>query len=100
MYVTYFVNIIYYCYGNWFQYLCIFFITGFNKRLVDDLLVESLEAMGHKPCKDESLAPLKRLKTNIQTLLNGTVPKEKMAKFQKENKSTEDILELLTNEKK
>ncbi|XP_047534976.1 zinc finger protein 37 homolog isoform X1 [Vanessa atalanta] len=73
---------------------------GFNKRLIDDLLVESLEAMGHTPCKDESLAPLKRLKTNIETLLNGTVPKEQMAKFRKENKSMEDILELLTNEKK
>ncbi|XP_050351972.1 zinc finger protein 25-like [Nymphalis io] len=73
---------------------------GFNKRLIDDLLVESLEAMGHTPCKDESLAPLKRLKTNIETLLNGTVPKEQMVKFRKENKSMEDILELLTNEKK
>lgn len=75
-------------------------MTGFNKRLIDDLLVESLEAMGHVPCKNESLAPLKRLKTNIEILLNGTVPREKMEKFRKENKSTEDILELLTDEKK
>ncbi|XP_039755650.1 zinc finger protein 260-like isoform X2 [Pararge aegeria] len=73
---------------------------GFNKRLIDDLLVESLEAMGHHPCNDETLAPLKRLKTNIEILLNGTVPKEQMAKFKKEQKRTEDILELLTDEKK
>ncbi|CAG9560991.1 unnamed protein product [Danaus chrysippus] len=73
---------------------------GFNKRLIDDLLVESLEAMGHTPCKDASLTALKRLKTNIQILLNGTVPKEKMEKFKHENKSMEDILVLLTDDKK
>lgn len=56
--------------------------------------------MGLKPCKDESITPLKRLKTNIEMLLNGTVPKEKMENFRKENKSTEELLELLTNEKK
>ncbi|XP_045766397.1 zinc finger protein 479-like isoform X1 [Maniola jurtina] len=73
---------------------------GFNKRLIDDLLVESLEAMGHSPCIDETLPPVKRLKTNIEILLNGTVPKEQMVKFKKEHKRTEDILELLTDEKK
>ncbi|XP_072947214.1 uncharacterized protein [Epargyreus clarus] len=73
---------------------------GFNKRLVDDLLVESLEAMGHKPCRDQKLVPLNRLRNNIQILLNGTVPKEQMEKFKKENKTTEELLELLTNEKK
>ncbi|CAG4939118.1 unnamed protein product [Parnassius apollo] len=73
---------------------------GFNKRLIDDLLLESLEAMGHTPCRDESLSPLKRLRNNIEILLNGTVPKEQMEKFRKENKTTEELLELLTNEKK
>lgn len=77
-----------------------FVLTGFNKRLIDDLLIESLEAMGHTPCRDESLSPLKRLRNNIDTLLKGTVPKEKMEKFEKENKTTEELLELLTNEKK
>ncbi|PZC82343.1 hypothetical protein B5X24_HaOG210646 [Helicoverpa armigera] len=72
---------------------------GFNKRLVDEILVESLEAMSQTPCKDESLPPVKRLRKNIETLLIGTVPKDQMENFKKENKSTEDILELLTNEK-
>lgn len=76
------------------------FITGFNKRLIDDLLVESLEAMGQKPCKDASLQPFKRLKSNIQLLLNGTIPRDQMEKFQKDKKSTEELLELLTDEKK
>ncbi|XP_068618828.1 zinc finger protein draculin-like isoform X2 [Battus philenor] len=73
---------------------------GFNKRLIDDLLIESLEAMGHTPCKNESLSALKRLRNNIDILLKGTVPREKMEKFEKENKTTEELLELLTNEKK
>lgn len=59
-----------------------------------------MEAMGHTPCNDDTLPPLIRLKTNIEILLNGTVPKEQMAKFKKEHKRTEDILELLTDEKK
>ncbi|KAI5644099.1 hypothetical protein NE865_03752 [Phthorimaea operculella] len=73
---------------------------GFNKRLIDDLLVESLEAMGHVPCKDETLTPYKRLKTNVEILLGGTIPSHQMEKFRSENKSTEELLVLLTDEKK
>ena len=73
---------------------------GFNKRLIDDILVESLEGMGHIPCKDETLAPFKRLKANIEILLEGTIPRHQMEKFRSENKSTEELLVLLTNEKK
>lgn len=72
---------------------------GFNKRLVDEILIESLEGMGRTPCKDETLPPLKRLRRNIEMLLIKTVPKDQMEKFKKESKSTEDILELLTTEK-
>lgn len=75
-------------------------LTGFNKRLIDDLLIECLEAMEIKPCTDESLSPFKRLKTNIDMLLVGTVPKEQMMKLKSENKTTEELLELLTDEKK
>ncbi|KAM3960758.1 uncharacterized protein ACR2FA_005197 [Aphomia sociella] len=73
---------------------------GFNKRSIDDILIESLGGMGQTACKDENLTALKRLKTNIQILLNATVPKYDMEKFKNENKTTEDILELLTDEKK
>ncbi|XP_011561571.3 zinc finger protein 34 isoform X1 [Plutella xylostella] len=73
---------------------------GFNKRLIDDLLDDSLKAMGQTPCVDQSLSTVERLKTNIQLLLNGTVPEDQMAKFRQENKSTEELLVLLTDEKK
>lgn len=55
--------------------------------------------MDKTPCKDETLTPAKRLRTNIEMFIHGTVPKNQMEKFKKENKSTEDILELLTTEK-
>lgn len=55
--------------------------------------------MDQTPCKDDSLSPVVRLRKNIEMLLKGTVPREQMDKFKKENKSTEDVLELLTSEK-
>lgn len=73
---------------------------GFNKRLIDDLLVDSLEAMGHASCVDENQSPLSRLKTNIELLLKHTVPKEQIEKFQRENKTLEELLEILTDDKK
>ncbi|CAH0694293.1 unnamed protein product [Spodoptera exigua] len=72
---------------------------GFNKKLVDEILIESLEGMGRSPCKDETLPPLKRLRRNIEMLLIKTVPKDQMEKFKKEGKSIDDILELLTTDK-
>lgn len=62
--------------------------------------MESLEAMDLKPCKDESLSEFKRLKVNIEMFLDGTVPGEQMGKLKEDNKTTEEILELLTDEKK
>lgn len=62
--------------------------------------MESVEAIGQTPCKDESLAPIVRLKTNIRLLLEGTIPLYQMEKFKKEHKTTEEILEILTDEKK
>lgn len=72
---------------------------GFNKRLIDDLLIESLEAMGHKPNKDPQMPPLLRLKFNIEMLLVATIPQAQMKKFRDNNKTMEEILELLTDDK-
>lgn len=62
--------------------------------------MESIEAIGQTPCKDESLEPIVRLKNNIRLLLEGTIPSYQMQKFRKEHKTTEEILEILTNDKK
>ncbi|KAI8426413.1 hypothetical protein MSG28_005256 [Choristoneura fumiferana] len=73
---------------------------GFNKRLIDDILVESVEAMGHTPCTDKFQSPFMRLKTNISILMQGTVPKHDLIKFRESKKTIEELLELLTDDKK
>lgn len=70
---------------------------GFNKRLIDDVLNESIESSGREPCNDESLSIAERLKRNVQILLEWTVPKQYMEKFKTEQRSTEELLEELTS---
>lgn len=70
---------------------------GFNKRLIDDVLVESIESSGRTPCKDGSLSIAEKLKNNVQILLEWTVPKHYMEKFKVEQRSTEELLEELTS---
>lgn len=70
---------------------------GFNKRLIDEVLQESIIGSGREPCKDVTLSEAERLKRNIQILLEWTVPKEFIEKFKIEQRSTEEILEELTS---
>ncbi|XP_044735145.1 zinc finger protein 501-like [Chrysoperla carnea] len=70
---------------------------GFNKRLIDDVLYESIKGSGREPCKDEMLTEAERLKSNVQILLEWTVPKQYMDKFKLEQRSTEELLEELTS---
>lgn len=70
---------------------------GFNKRLIDDVLVESIRNSGREPCKDYMLSPAEKLKRNVQILLEWTVPKHYMEKFKTEQRSTEELLEELTS---
>lgn len=70
---------------------------GFNKRLIDDVLVESIESSGREPCKDGAVSVAERLKRNVQILLEWTVPKHYMEKFRTEQRSTEELLEELTS---
>lgn len=70
---------------------------GFNKRLIDDVLIESIQSSGREPCKDFTLSVAERLKRNVQILLEWTVPKQYMEKFKTEQRSTEELLEELTS---
>lgn len=70
---------------------------GFNKRLIDDVLIESIESSGREPCNDDDLSDAERLKRNVQILLEWTVPKHYMEKFKTEQRSTEELLEELTS---
>ncbi|KAK7868852.1 hypothetical protein R5R35_014179 [Gryllus longicercus] len=69
----------------------------FGRRLIDDVLCDSIEGSGRAPCADARLAPAERLRRNVQILLDWTVPKHYMDKFRRERRSTDDLLEELTS---
>ena len=68
---------------------------GFGTRLIDQVLKESIEASGRKPCEDTSLSEGCLLKKNIEILLEWTIPADYMNTFREANKSVEEILEEL-----
>lgn len=69
---------------------------GFGKRLIDDVLQDSLIAAGKKPIKDNGLSVLETLTRNLEIFLEWTMPKEHWRKFCKAKKSPQEILEALT----
>ena len=68
---------------------------GFGTRLIDQVLKESIEASGRKPCEETNHNEGNLLKKNIEILLEWTIPKDYMDTFRLANKSVEEILEEL-----
>ena len=68
---------------------------GFGTRLIDQVLKESIEASGRKPCEEQNLSEGNLLKKNIEILLEWTIPEDYMDTFRQANKSVEEILEEL-----
>jgi len=69
---------------------------GFGKRLIDDVLQDSLVSAGKEPVTRSGLSELEALTRNLEIFLEWTVPKEHWENFRKMKKSPEDILETLT----
>ncbi|XP_078040558.1 uncharacterized protein LOC144471872 [Augochlora pura] len=69
---------------------------GFGKRLIDEVLRDSLLSAGKNPVTRDGLTELESLTKNLEIFLKWTVPKEHWENFCKLNKSPEDILETLT----
>lgn len=69
---------------------------GFGKRLIDEVLHDSLISAGKDPVVDESLSELESLTKNLEIFLKWTVPREHWENFRRLNKTPEDILETLT----
>lgn len=69
---------------------------GFNKKLIDDVLIKSIEDSGRKPCLDIDMTIAGRFKKNVEILLEWTIPPKYMEKFKNEQRSTEELLEELT----
>ena len=70
---------------------------GFGRRLIDEVLCESIEGSGRKPCREQDLDEQERLKRNVAILFEWTVPKTHMARFRKEHRTTEELLEELAS---
>ncbi|XP_019882248.1 zinc finger protein 184-like [Camponotus floridanus] len=68
---------------------------GFGKRLIDDVLQDSLVSAGKEPVTGGG-SELETLTRNLEIFLEWTVPKEHWENFRRMKKSPEDILEALT----
>ena len=66
-----------------------------NDDNVVQVLKESIEAAGRKPCQETNLNEGNLLKKNIEILLEWTIPEDYMETFRQANKSVEEILEEL-----
>lgn len=69
---------------------------GFGKRLIDEVLKDSLLLAGKEPVEGDVTNEFDSLKQNLTTFLEWTVPTEHWEAFKKLNKSPEEILETLT----
>lgn len=69
---------------------------GFGKRLIDEVLQDSLISAGKEPSRIGEVTELESLRKNLETFLEWTVPKEHWDMFRKMNKTPEEILETLT----
>lgn len=68
---------------------------GFEKRLIDNILIDSLKCAGRKFYVEESFSEAEKLKLNIAEFLEWTIPSETMKTFKQDRKSTEEILDAL-----
>ena len=71
---------------------------GFGKRLIDEVLVDSLVSAGKEAVKAIGIvSEFEALRTNLAVFLEWTVPKEHWDNFRKLKKTPEEVLETLTN---
>lgn len=69
---------------------------GYEKRLIDNVLIDSLKLANRNVCEDTHCTEAERFKINIKELLEWLVPNDYMQKFRSEQRSTEELLEQLT----
>ncbi|XP_043191124.1 zinc finger protein 135-like isoform X2 [Amphibalanus amphitrite] len=69
---------------------------GFGRRLIDDVLKDSLETGGKTPFR-EGGNEVEILRANVQLLLDWTIPRDYMEQYRKERKTVEEILEELAS---
>lgn len=69
---------------------------GFGKRLIDEVLCETIKSSGRRPYSTEDFNETITLLKNIEILLDWTIPKVHMHKLKQAKRTAEDILVELT----
>lgn len=72
-------------------------LLGFDKRLIDNVLMDALKLAGQDVCTDTNLHEVERLRANVKIFLDWSIPDAYMKKFKNEERSTEELLEDLTS---
>lgn len=70
---------------------------GFDKRLIDNVLIDALKMAGQNVCTDTDLDEVDRLRANVNIFLDWSIPDACMKKLKNEKRSTEELLEDLTS---
>lgn len=70
---------------------------GFDKRLIDNVLMDALKMAGQDVCSDTNLHEVERLRANVNIFLDWSIPEAYMKKLKNEQRSTEELLEDLTS---
>lgn len=70
---------------------------GFDKRLIDNVLVAALQSAKQPICEDKNLTEAERLRINVKQFLEWTVPDAFMKRIKREQRSPEELLEDLTS---
>lgn len=70
---------------------------GFDKRLIDNVLIDALQMAEQPICNDNKCSEIERLRINVKQFLEWTVPDAYMKKFKREQRNTEELLEDLTS---
>ncbi|XP_036326370.1 zinc finger protein 236 [Rhagoletis pomonella] len=66
---------------------------GYEKRLIDNVVVASLKLANRKACEDPALSPIARMRLNVEEFLNWIVPAQAMETFRQEQQSVESLLD-------
>ncbi|XP_067647165.1 uncharacterized protein [Eurosta solidaginis] len=68
---------------------------GYEKRLIDNVVVASLKLANRKACEDQELPAIERMRQNVEEFLNWIVPAKAMETFREEQQSVENILDTI-----
>lgn len=71
-------------------------VLGYEKRLIDNVLISALKTSG-QPCCEDDRTEGDKLRENVNYFLKWTVPEKLMKDYDRQRKSVDDVLEELAS---